>query len=162
MKTLQITILACSITFSAFTQQKFAQISGPGKDIRVRQEQPQPNLVSPYSDQIIPGQKLFENSIIGTTWDTPNLHVGPADCKGCPSYAPLGPNGEIIAVYKYVAFTLNILNLAGHSVYTNEPGRLEEGQHLIRLDVLDLTAGIYYCMIKNEGIQLSKKFIVFR
>jgi hypothetical protein len=32
MKTLQITILACAITFSALAQPKFAQITGPAKD----------------------------------------------------------------------------------------------------------------------------------
>lgn len=138
------------MTLSAFAQQKFAQISGPGKDYRVRQEQPRPDLAGPYSDQIIPGEKLFDNSIIGTswydlqsytnvmqriwaypdgtvgatwmsagqnlvpergagynyfdgtTWGTPNLHVGPTDRKGWPSYAPWGPNGEIIALYQYV------------------------------------------------------------
>jgi hypothetical protein len=47
MKTLHITILAFAITFSAFAQQKFAQISGPGKDYRVRQEQPRPDLAGP-------------------------------------------------------------------------------------------------------------------
>src|SRR5512138_1279462 len=150
MKTLQITILAFAMTFSAFAQQKFAQCTGPAKDYRGRQEQPRPDLVSPYSDQIIPGEKLFDNTIIGTTWydlqsytnvmqriwaypdgtvgatwmsagqglvpergagynyfdgttwGTPNLHVGPAERKGWPSYAPFGPNGEIIAVYQYV------------------------------------------------------------
>jgi hypothetical protein len=150
MKTLQITILAFAITFSAFAQQKFAQISGSARDISVVQEQPRPDAVNPFYDQIIPGQKLFENSIIGTTWydlqsytnvmqriwaypdgtvgatwmsagqnlvpergagynyfdgsnwGTPNLHVGPTDRKGWPSYAPWGPNGEIIALYQYV------------------------------------------------------------
>jgi hypothetical protein len=150
MKKLQITILACILTFSVFAQPKFAQVTGSAKDYRVRQEQPNPDLAGPNEDQIIPGQKLFDNTIIGTTWydlqsytnvmqriwaypdgtvgatwmsagqnllpergagynyfdgttwGTPNLHVGPSDRKGWPSYAPWGPNGEIIAVYQYV------------------------------------------------------------
>jgi hypothetical protein len=149
MKTLKFTILACLITFSAFSQPKFAQVTGPAKDYRAIQQQPRPDGISPISENI-PGQKLFDNSIIGTTWydlqsytnvmqriwaypdgtvgatwmcagqslipergagynyfdgtswGTPNLHVGPSDRKGWPSYAPWGPNGEIIAVYQYV------------------------------------------------------------
>lgn len=150
MKTLQITILACAISFSAVAQPKFAQIKGPEKNLRIMQEQVRPDLASPYSGDIIPGQKLFDNSIIGTTWydlqsytnvmqriwaypdgtigatwmsageglvpergagynyfngttwGTAIPHVGPADRKGWPSYAPWGPNGEIIALYSYV------------------------------------------------------------
>lgn len=151
MKTLDFTILACAITFSAVAQPKFAQITGSQKDHRVIQEQVRPDQVGPYSGEPVPGQKLFDNSIIGTTWydlqsytnvmqriwaypdgtigatwmcageglvpergagynyfdgdtwGTPNLHVGPADRMGWPSYAPWGPNGEIIALYRYVA-----------------------------------------------------------
>jgi hypothetical protein len=150
MKKIHFTILACAITFSTFAQLKFAQITGPEKDHRIRQEQVKPDQVSP-SSETVPGQKLFDNAIIGTTWydlqsytnvmqriwaypdgtvgatwmsagqnlvpergagynyyngsvwGTPNLHVGPADRMGWPSYAPFGPNGEIIALYKYVA-----------------------------------------------------------
>jgi len=151
MKTLKFTILACAITFSAFAQPKFAQITGPEKDRRVMQEQVRPDPASPYSSDIVPGQKLYNNTIIGTTWydlqsytnvmqriwaypdgtvgatwmcageglvpergagynyfdgstwGTPNLHVGPADRMGWPSYAPWGPNGEIMAQYRYIA-----------------------------------------------------------
>jgi len=151
MKKLQFTILACAITFSAFAQPKFAQITGPEKDHRVRQEQVRPDQVSLYAGESVIGQKQFDNSIIGTTWydvqsytnvmqriwaypdgtvgatwmcagenlvpergagynyfdgndwgDIPNLHVGPSDRMGWPSYAPWGPSGEIIALYRYV------------------------------------------------------------
>jgi hypothetical protein len=162
MKKLQITILACILSISALAQPKFAQVSGPAKDYRVRQEQPKPDLAGPDESQIIPGQKLFDNAIIGTTWydlqsytnvmqriwayadgtvgatwmsagqnlvpergagynyfngtswGTPNPHVGPSDRKGWPSYAPWGPNGEIIALYQYVVGAGSI------KIYTRE------------------------------------------
>ena len=37
----------------------------------------------------------------GIAWGEPNLHVGPEDNGGFPSYAQWGEDGEIIAVYKY-------------------------------------------------------------
>ncbi len=43
------------------------------------------------------------NYFDGTSWGTANPHVGPIDRMGTPSYAPWGPNGEIITQYKYVA-----------------------------------------------------------
>ena len=151
MKNLPFTFLACAITLSAFAQPKFATITGPEKDHFVTQEQVRPDQVSPYSGESVPGQKSYDNSIIGTTWydlqsytnvmqriwaypdgtigatwmsagqnlvpergtgynyfdgntwGTANLHVGPSNRMGWPSYAPWGPNGEIIAQYRYVA-----------------------------------------------------------
>jgi hypothetical protein len=55
---------------------------------------------------------------------------------------------------------VNILNQLGQSVYVNNPGRLEEGQHLIRLDISDLQAGIYYCVVRKDGKQATKKLVV--
>jgi len=43
------------------------------------------------------------NYFDGASWGTENPHVGPIDRMGSPSYAPWGPNGEIITQYKYVA-----------------------------------------------------------
>lgn len=37
----------------------------------------------------------------GAAWGTADPHVGPADRMGTPSYAPWGPNGEIITQYRY-------------------------------------------------------------
>jgi len=37
----------------------------------------------------------------GADWGTSDPHVGPADRMGTPSYAPWGPNGEIITQYRY-------------------------------------------------------------
>lgn len=39
----------------------------------------------------------------GDKWGDPDLHVGPDDRMGSPCYAPWGPQGEIIAQYRYVA-----------------------------------------------------------
>jgi len=43
------------------------------------------------------------NYFDGASWGTEDPHVGPDDRMGTPSYAPWGPNGEIITQYKYVA-----------------------------------------------------------
>lgn len=42
------------------------------------------------------------NYFDGSSWGEPNLHVGPEDRMGSPCYAPWGPEGEIIAVYRYI------------------------------------------------------------
>jgi hypothetical protein len=151
MKKFLLSSLVFAITLSVFAQHKFAEATGPGKDIKVRQEQVKPDQVNPIGGEIVPGQKYYDNTIIGTTWydlqsytnvmqrlwaypdgtigatwmcagqnlspergtgynyydgnewGTPNLHVGPSNRMGWPSYAPWGPNGEILAQYRYVA-----------------------------------------------------------
>lgn len=42
------------------------------------------------------------NYFDGTEWGEPNLHVGPINRMGSPCYAPWGPEGEIIALYRYI------------------------------------------------------------
>ncbi|MCB0824434.1 MAG: T9SS type A sorting domain-containing protein [Bacteroidales bacterium] len=37
----------------------------------------------------------------GNNWGEPDWHVGPDDRMGSPSYAPYGPEGEIISLYRY-------------------------------------------------------------
>jgi hypothetical protein len=151
MKKLLFTILVCAFSISSFAQQKFAKATGPEKDRKVIQAQSHPGQINPYSGESMPGQKLFDNTIIGTTWydlqsytnlmqrmwaypdgtigatwmsagqdlvpergtgynyfdgnawGTATPHVGPADRMGWPSYAPWGPDGEIISQYRYVA-----------------------------------------------------------
>lgn len=49
----------------------------------------------------IPERGAGYNYFDGSSWGTPNLHVGPEDRMGSPSYAPWGPDGEIIALYRY-------------------------------------------------------------
>jgi hypothetical protein len=157
MKRLLLSILSFVITISVFAQPNFAKITGPEKDVKVRQVQVTPDQASPYSVDNTIGSKFFNNTIIGTSWydlqsytnvmqriwaypdgtigatwmsrghdgvpergagynyfdgnewGTPNPHVGPSDRMGWPSYAPWGPNGEIIALYRYVtgAGTIN-------------------------------------------------------
>ncbi|MCF8403926.1 MAG: T9SS type A sorting domain-containing protein [Bacteroidales bacterium] len=51
----------------------------------------------------IPERGAGYNYFDGTGWDEPDLHVGPEDRMGSPSYAPWGPEGEIIALYRYSA-----------------------------------------------------------
>jgi hypothetical protein len=51
---------------------------------------------------LIPERGAGYNYFDGNNWGTANPHVGPADRMGWPSYAPWGPNGEIIALYRYV------------------------------------------------------------
>jgi len=57
--------------------------------------------------------------------------------------------------------SVNLLNQVGQSVYSDSPGRLDEGQHMIRLDVLELPAGIYCCVVKYDGQQLTTKVVKF-
>lgn len=51
----------------------------------------------------IPDRGAGYNYFDGTDWGEPNLHVGPEDRMGSPCYAPWGPEGEIIALYRYPA-----------------------------------------------------------
>lgn len=52
---------------------------------------------------LVPERGAGYNYFDGNAWGTMNPHVGPADRMGWPSYAPWGPQGEIICLYKYVA-----------------------------------------------------------
>lgn len=54
-------------------------------------------------ENLVPERGAGYNYYDGANWGTPNPHVGPADRMGWPSYAPWGPNGEIISLYRYVA-----------------------------------------------------------
>jgi len=46
-----------------------------------------------------PGYNYFD----GNEWGEPTLHVGPEERMGTVNYAPWGPEGEIIATYRYIA-----------------------------------------------------------
>lgn len=50
-----------------------------------------------------PDRGTAYNYFDGTEWGTQNPHLGNDARTGFPSYAPWGPNGEIISNYKYVA-----------------------------------------------------------
>lgn len=50
-----------------------------------------------------PDRGTAYNYFNGTQWGTQNPHLGSDARTGFPSYAPWGPNGEIMAQYKYVA-----------------------------------------------------------
>jgi len=50
-----------------------------------------------------PDRGTAYNYYDGTTWGTASVHLGSDPKDGFPSYAPWGPNGEIIAHYQYIA-----------------------------------------------------------
>jgi hypothetical protein len=54
-------------------------------------------------ENLSPERGAGYNYFDGNAWGTYNPHVGPSDRMGWPNYAPWGPDGEIIALYKYVA-----------------------------------------------------------
>ena len=51
----------------------------------------------------VPERGAGYNYYDGSAWGDPNPHVGPEDRMGSPCYAPWGPEGEIIALYRYIA-----------------------------------------------------------
>ncbi len=150
MKRLLLSLTAIAIVASLTAQTELPLLNGSAANLKVRQLQPHPDGTL-YGGESVIGQKMFDNTIIGTTWydvqsytdlmqrvwaypdgtvgatwmcagqdlnpdrgtgynyynggewGTPNLHVGPSNRMGWPSYAPWGPNGEILAQYRYVA-----------------------------------------------------------
>jgi len=50
-----------------------------------------------------PDRGTAYNYYDGTTWTDATLHLGGDPNDGFPSYAPWGPNGEIVAHYQYIA-----------------------------------------------------------
>jgi len=56
--------------------------------------------------------------------------------------------------------SIKLLNQVGQSIYSNDPGRYDEGRHFIRLDVSELPAGIYYCVLKFNGQQTTEKVVI--
>jgi len=50
----------------------------------------------------VPERGCGYNYYDGAGWGEQNPHVGVSDRVGPPNYAPWGPNGEIVSVYKYV------------------------------------------------------------
>jgi hypothetical protein len=55
---------------------------------------------------------------------------------------------------------INVLNQVGQAVYNNQPGKQDEGLHIIKCDLSELTPGIYYFEVKFNGQQLVKKIVV--
>lgn len=51
----------------------------------------------------LPERGCGYNYFDGADWGEPTPHVGATDRLGPPSYAPWGPNGEIVSVYRYIA-----------------------------------------------------------
>ncbi len=49
-----------------------------------------------------PERSAGYNYFNGSEWGEPIPHMGPEDRMGGPSYAPWGPEGEIIALYRYI------------------------------------------------------------
>jgi len=50
----------------------------------------------------LPERGCGYNYFDGSVWGEPIPHVGAPDRLGPPSYAPWGPNGEIVSVYRYI------------------------------------------------------------
>jgi len=141
----KLLLIAISITICCVQMSVVAQ-----SQRRAYKQDIHPDQAQAYTS-VIPGQKIYDNSVIGTTWydaqtyagsvmprvwayddgtvgatwmasgedltpergagynyfngtefGTPDLHVGPEDRQGWPSYAPYGPTGEIIAAYRYI------------------------------------------------------------
>jgi hypothetical protein len=51
----------------------------------------------------VPDRGTAYNYFDGTQWGTQDQHIGSDAKDGFPSYAPWGPNGEIVAHYQYIA-----------------------------------------------------------
>jgi hypothetical protein len=58
--------------------------------------------------------------------------------------------------------SVKLLNQVGQCVYANEAGRYDDGRHSIRLDIPELSPGIYYCVVKHNGNQITEKVIVMK
>ncbi len=54
-------------------------------------------------EDLVPERGTGYNYFDGSEWGIPDMHVGPEDRMGSPSYAPWGSQGEIIAQYRYIA-----------------------------------------------------------
>ena len=68
MKTNLLLVLIAMITLTATAQPDFATLTGPGKDLKVKQVNMHPGDISYYQGDHVIGQKLFDNTVIGTTW----------------------------------------------------------------------------------------------
>lgn len=149
MKKMLLSFLIVALAVAG--QAQFTEITGQQKRLQLKQTflHPATGMVAPA----VPGQKAYEYTIIGYTWNDlqalnygnvmqrmwaypdgtvgsswlcageeddpdrgagynyydgdewgePDWHVGPPDRMGSPSYAPYGPEGEVISLYRYEA-----------------------------------------------------------
>lgn len=51
----------------------------------------------------VPDRGSAYNYFNGTDWGSQNTHLGPDPNNAFPSYAPWGPNGELVVHYRYIA-----------------------------------------------------------
>jgi len=65
-----------------------------------------------------------------------------------------------LKLHKAGDISVNLINQVGQSVYLNEPGRYDEGRHVIRVDVSELPAGIYFFVAEVNGNRVTKKLVV--
>lgn len=153
MKRILLALSVSVMVISAVAQPDYATVNGPMKDYKVKQEMIHPARLSPASGGQVIGQRMYDNTIIGTTWydsqtvnygnvmqrmwaypdgtvgatwqcsgqnsnpdrgtgynyfdgsdwGSPVPHIGTDPRTGWPSYAPWGPNGEILSHYLYIA-----------------------------------------------------------
>ena len=77
MKRLLLSVMACMIAVSSFAQSKFATITGPNKNLRVKEIQVHPDQMGNYAQQQVIGLKMYDNTVIGNTWyDSQTVNYG--------------------------------------------------------------------------------------
>jgi hypothetical protein len=76
MKTLLLSFIIVAFTLSTYGQSKFTTITGPYKDLKLKETTHHPDVYSPATGPVI-GQKVFDFVTIGTTWnDLQTLNYG--------------------------------------------------------------------------------------
>ncbi len=88
---------------------------------------------------------------------------------GATSPASIGKNyPNPSSGYTFIPITLNngsdlsiaIMDMLGKEIKTVSKGFMPAGEHLVKLDINDLSGGIYFYTLSGNGFQLPGKFVI--
>lgn len=128
----------------------------------VFQEDPFPGMHEWLNDH-----DAIENRMMAMKLDK-NLFVGVPEEGEKPSFelSQVFPNPVVdfasinMKFEKSSRVDINIVTLTGQTVQNMDKGILLAGNHTIRMDVSDLTPGVYYCVINVENERMVRKMVV--
>jgi hypothetical protein len=106
-----------------------------------------------------------ENIIIDSSFFITNVEPIQSEIVKTPQlYDPVPNPVKDFAVIQYflpatsvISFT--VTDLTGKIVYTENPGRINGGLATSRLDLSDLSSGVYLITLTSNGLSRSKKFV---
>ena len=109
--------------------------------------------------EVIDDDVVVNITLIGVGIDKLNVNSGFAVSQNFPNpvkgYTQFSINLEQRSMVE-----MEIVNIMGQRVYTNNLGDLNDGSHPVSIDMTGFASGIYFCTVKANDLQKTIKVVV--